>query len=64
MTVSCLIFDGFAYSIGYSILENENLIEEKNFLKSVIEGLKIYTEEEFSGDIYGSMAKSVDEILK
>jgi len=54
----------FAYSIGYSILENENLIEEKNFLKSVIEGLKIYTEEEFSGDIYGSMAKSVDEILK
>lgn len=62
MTVSRIIFDGFAYSVGYSILEDEQLVRDKPFLKSLIEGLKIYTqEEEFCGDIYGSMAKSVEE---
>lgn len=64
MTVSRLMFDGFAYSIGYSILENESLMKESDFLGSVIEGLKIHTQEEFSGDIYKSMEKSVDETLK
>lgn len=62
ITVSRIIFDGFAYSVGYSILEDEKLVRDKPFLKSLIEGLKIYTqEEEFCGNIYGSMARSVEE---
>lgn len=64
MTVSRLMFDGFAYSIGYSILNNETLIENTEYLDSVIEGLKIYTKEDFSVDIYESMEKSVQNTLK
>lgn len=65
MTVSCLIFDGFAHSIGYTILSRDKIVEENNFLVPVIEGLKIYNQETvFSGDIYGSMEKSVNETLE
>lgn len=65
MTVSCLLFDGFAYSIGNTIIERENLFKENSFLEPVLEGLKIYTQENiFSGDIYGSMEKSVEETLE
>lgn len=64
MTVSRLLFDGFAYSMGHTMIKEKTLLEENKFLKPALEGLKLYTQEkEFCGDICKSMEKSVEETL-
>jgi len=65
MTVSCMLFGGFAYSLGYILLEKEGMINENDFLRPALEGLIIYHQEkDFPGNICNSMEKSVEEILK
>jgi DNA-binding transcriptional ArsR family regulator len=65
MTLERLLFDGFAYSMGHTMVKKDNLLEENPFIQPVLEGLKIYArEKEFCGDICKSMEKSVEETLE
>lgn len=65
MTVSWLLFDGFGYSLGRTLLKKDILIKENDFLRPVLEGLIIYHQEtDLHGKIYDSMEKSVEETLK
>lgn len=64
MTVSRLIFDGFAYSAGYSTMENKEVMKQNQSLKAAMKGLKLYTQEkEFCSEICDAMEKSIEETL-
>ena len=65
MTVSDLLFSGFVYSFGSHLIEGRNLLEENQFLRPILEGLKIYTEEEeLCAEICLSMDKSIERTLE
>lgn len=65
MTVSRVLFNGFTYSLGYNLVEREDFLEENSFLKPVLEGLRIYTQEKgFSEDICQAMDESIEETLE
>lgn len=64
MTLSNLLFNSFAYSIGKNLINNNHLLREESYLEPTLKALNFYIEEkDFCGNICRAMKTSIEETL-